>query len=74
MRPRQTGDAVKLPGRSRKTLKKLFIEEKIPLTRRALLPILADDAGVLAAASFGPDVSRLAQPGEEAFEIILKKE
>lgn len=74
LRPRQTGDAVKLPGRSRKTLKKLFIEEKIPLTRRALLPILADDAGVLAAASFGPDVSRLAQPGEEAFEIILKKE
>ena len=74
LRPRWTGDTIKLPGRSRKTLKKLFIDEKIPLTCRALLPILADDAGVLAAASFGPDVSRLAQPGEEAFEITLKKE
>ena len=74
LRPRQTGDAIKLPGRSHKTLKKLFIDEKIPLVRRALLPVLADDTGVLAAASFGPDVSRLAQPGEEAFEIVLKKE
>lgn len=74
LRQRRTGDAVKLPGRGTKTLKKLFTEEKVPLCRRALLPVLADDAGVLAAASFGPDVSRLAQPGQAAFEIIFRKE
>lgn len=74
LRPRQTGDAVKLPGRGTKTLKKLFIEEKLPADRRALLPVLADDAGVVAVAAFGPDVSRLAGPGERAFEIRLKKE
>lgn len=74
LRPRRTGDMIQLPLRSRKSLKKLFIDEKVPLTRRDLLPILADDAGVLAAAGFGPDVSRLAQPGEAAFEIRLKKE
>ncbi|MGN1004374.1 MAG: tRNA lysidine(34) synthetase TilS [Oscillospiraceae bacterium] len=74
LRPRQTGDSIRLPGRNGKTLKKLFIDEKIPLERRALLPVLADDAGVLAVGSFGPDVSRLAQPGEEAVEITLKKE
>ncbi|MGN0968164.1 MAG: tRNA lysidine(34) synthetase TilS [Oscillospiraceae bacterium] len=74
LRPRRTGDAIELPGRSGKTLKKLFIDEKIPLERRALVPVLADDAGVLAVASFGPDVSRLARPGEEAVEITLKKE
>lgn len=75
LRSRQTGDAVKLPGRNTKSVKKLFIEEKVPLARREELPVLADDSGVAAVASFGPDVSRLAQPGEEALEIsILKKE
>lgn len=74
LRRRRTGDAVKLPGRGTKTLKKLLIEEKLPSSRRALLPILADDAGVVAVAAFGPDVSRLARAGEQAFEIIFKKE
>lgn len=74
LRPRRTGDAVRLPGRGTKTLKKLFIEEKVPAARRALLPVLADDAGVLAVASFGPDVSRLARSGEAALEIVFQKE
>lgn len=74
LRSRQTGDAVKLPGRGTKTLKKLFIDEKIPFVHRAQLPVLADDAGVLAVASFGPDVTRLARPGEAAFEIVFQKE
>ncbi len=74
LRPRQAGDSVKLPGRSRKTLKKLLIEAKIPLARRALLPVLADEAGVLAVACFGPEVSRLAQPGEAALEMIFRNE
>ena len=74
LRPRRTGDAVQLPGRPAKTLKKWMIDEKIPRRQRALLPVLADDAGVLAAASLGPDASRLARPGEEALEIIFERE
>ena len=74
LRPRQTGDSIKLPGRGTKTLKKLFIDEKIPVMQRDALPVLADDAGVLAVASFGPDETRLAQPGETAIEIIFQKE
>lgn len=74
LRSRRTGDRVKLPGRGTKTLKKLMIEEKIPSALRESLPVLADDAGVVAAAPFGPDSARLAQPGEPAFEIIFQKE
>ena len=74
LRPRQTGDSIKLPGRGTRTVKKLLIDRKIPLAARGLLPVLADDDGVLALASFGPDESRLAQPGEPALSITLEKE
>ena len=74
LRSRRTGDRVKLPGRGTKTLKKLMIEEKIPSALRESLPVLADDTGVVAAAPFGPDSARLAQPGEPALEIIFQKE
>ncbi len=74
LRPRRTGDQIKLPGRGTKTVKKLLIDRKVPLAQRELLPVLADEAGVLALASFGPDESRLAQPGEPALFITLKKE
>lgn len=74
LRPRRTGDSIKLPGRGTKTLKKLLIDKKLPLACRDLLPVLADDDGVVALASFGPDVSRLAKPGEESIEIIFQKE
>lgn len=73
LRPRRTGDAIKLPGRRTKTVKKLLIDEKIPFAHRNMLPVLADDNGVLALASFGPNESRLAQPGEPALCITLRK-
>lgn len=73
LRPRQTGDMIKLPGRAGKTLKKLLIEEKVPVGRRDLLPVLADGRGVLAVAGFGPDVTRLAREGEEALKITFEK-
>lgn len=74
LRTRRTGDRIRLPGRTGKTLKKLMIDEKIPRLQRDRLPVLADDAGVLAAVPFGPDVSRLARPGGDAVEIIFQKE
>ena len=74
LRPRQTGDQIKLPGRGTKSVKKLLIDQKIPLAQRQLLPVLSDATGVLALASFGPEESRLAQPGAPALFITLKKE
>ena len=74
LRSRQTGDMLQLPGRPAKSLKKLMIEEKIPQMQRQALPVLADDAGVLAVAGLGPHAPRLARPGEAALEILLEKE
>ncbi len=74
IRPRRTGDCIKLPGRGTRTVKRLLIDKKIPLMARERLPVLADDDGILALASFGPNECRLAQPGEPALRITLKKE
>jgi tRNA(Ile)-lysidine synthase len=74
LRSRLTGDALKLPGRGTKALKKLYIEEKVPARRRCALPVLADGAGVAAAIPFGPHEAKLARPGERALEIIIEKE
>ena len=64
LRPRQTGDEIALPRRGgTKTVKKLFIDEKVPRRERERIPVLADGRGVLAVAGFGPDQSRLARPG-----------
>lgn len=54
-RPRQTGDSLRLPNRDTKTIKKLFIDEKIPRRDRDLIPVVADGDGVVAVAGFGPN-------------------
>lgn len=73
LRPRQTGDTLALPGRGTKTVKKLLVDARIPRRERDLLPLLADGRGVAAAAGFGPDRSRAAQPGEDAWELVFWK-
>ena len=74
LRPRQTGDEIALPRRGgTKTVKKLFIDEKVPRRDRERVPVLADGAGVLAVAGFGADQSRLAQPGQPAYALIFWK-
>lgn len=48
IRTRMEGDTVKLAGsRYTKTLKKLYNEYRIPLEKRAVLPVIADDEGVI---------------------------
>ena len=69
VRPRQTGDTLRLPWRPGKSVKKLMIEAKLPVWMRARIPVLADNRGVLAVAGFGPHRDRLAQPGQPALEV-----
>ena len=71
LRPRLSGDQIKLPGRDTKSLKKLFIEAKIPRRDRERISVLADEGGIIAVAGFGPSAGRMARPGEEAWEIAF---
>lgn len=74
VRPRQTGDVIRLPGRPAKTLKKLMIERRIPACQRDCLPVIAGEQGVAAAVGIGPHQGALARPGEPAVEITIEKE
>jgi tRNA(Ile)-lysidine synthase len=70
VRPRRAGDALRLYGRGcTKSLKKLFIENHIPARRRQLIPVVADDLGVLAVFGVGIDARAVASDGDAATEI-----
>ena len=69
LRPRQTGDRLRLPGRPEKTVKKWLIAEKIPRSRRDLLPVLAAPCGVAAVAGLGPSAEHIPKPGQPAWHI-----
>ena len=60
VRARAEGDAIRLSG-GRKTLKKLYIDRKIPASCRGKLPVIADDAGVLGVYQIGVDRDRAAK-------------
>ena len=55
-----------------KTLKKWFIEEKIPRRIRERVPVLDVGGAVAAVAGFGPDRAFMARPGEAAWKITLR--
>ena len=73
IRPRQTGDSLRLPGGT-KTLKKLMIDRKIPAAQRDLLPVLTDDHGVFAVYHLGCDTAHQAHTGEWAWIIQFHQE
>jgi len=62
LRSRQSGDRICLKGGS-VSLKKLFIDRKIPANLRHSIPVLADDRGVLGVYGIGADVERAGSPG-----------
>ena len=62
LRPRNSGDAIRLSG-GKKTLKKLFIDRKIPAAHRQMIPVVSDEAGVLGVYGVGPDQDRIMQDG-----------
>ena len=59
IRGREAGDSIRLPQGNR-TLKKLFIDRKIPAEYRANVPVICDDQGILGVWPIGADVCRRA--------------
>ena len=59
LRARQPGDRIRLNAGTC-TLKKLFIDRKIPAHQRLRIPVLADERGVLGIWGIGANVDRLA--------------
>ena len=76
IRSRQSGDTLRLTGGS-KSVKKLFIDRKIPAAQRDRIPIVCDDRGILGICGIGPDQGRVSGDGEAVtieFEKIQKRE
>ncbi len=57
--PRRPGDEMKLSGGT-KSLKKLYIDRKIPAAQRPFLPVLRDESGVFGAYTIGISLDRAA--------------
>ncbi len=70
VRPRLSGDTMKAYGGT-KSLKKLFIDKKIPAHQRLQIPVIADDAGILGVYFIGPDQGRLGPGIQITFESIM---
>lgn len=60
VRSRREGDSIRLPGGA-KTVKKIFIDRKIPATERDSIPVLCDDAGIFCVYSIGTSRERAAR-------------
>ena len=66
IRSRKSGDSMRISGGS-KSLKKLFIDRKIPASQRPRIPVVCDDAGILGVYTIGSNWDRTA--GETAVTI-----
>lgn len=68
VRTRETGDVIRLSGGT-KSLKKLFIDEKIPSAQRNAVPVLADGEGVVGVVGFGGNLNRISPDGTVRIQI-----
>lgn len=71
VRSRQAGDEISLPGGTR-SLKKLFIDRKIPAAKRNRIPVIADENGVVAACGVAVNMERI-NTGDNAVGVWLKE-
>ena len=62
LRSRASGDSITLPGGS-KSLKKLFIDRKIPAADRNRIPVVCDADGILGVYGFGVNRKRAVNSG-----------
>ena len=74
VRSRREGDNIRLKGQSgTKTLKKLFIEKRIPARKRNLIPVISDDEGVLGIYKVGTSDRAVPVPGDPAIMITFEE-
>ena len=72
LRPRKTGDTLKLPHREgTKTLKKWFIELRIPEARRDLVPVLEQRDHCAGVYGLGTDEHALPAWGQDCLHIMI---
>jgi len=71
LRPRRTGDELQRPGRPRRSVKRLMIDEKIPRLLRDRLPVLEREGCAAAAAELGQDEKFLPQAGEACWKVEI---
>lgn len=72
LRSRREGDKLQPEGRGcEKTLKKLFLESRVAPAERACIPVLADEAGILAVAGLAVRQSEKPLPGEQTIHITF---
>ncbi len=74
IRPKKQGDKITFLGRNiTKTVKKLFIDAKIPKRQRNNVPIIADENGLLAVYGFGIDRKKAAESGDTVLKITFEE-
>ena len=74
VRPRTTGDCIRFSSSSgKKSLKKLFIDKKIPAKTRCRIPVIADDRGVLAIPGIGCDIRMLPHIGDDVLKVAVEE-
>lgn len=71
VRCRRAGDTIRLPGGTR-SLKKLFIDRKIPAMQRDAIPVVVDNEGILGVYGIGANLDRLSD-SDCAIEICFNK-
>ena len=70
VRPRMSGDAISLSGGT-KSLKKLFIDRKIPASLRHMVPVLADETAVLGVYGIGANLAKAGAQWCFRFETVI---
>ena len=71
VRSRRTGDTMRLSGGT-KSLKKLFVDRKIPASQRQNVPVIADGQGVLGVYGIGVNLDRTAS-ALPAVTVLMEK-
>ena len=73
VRSRITGDTFQRnPRACRRSLKKIFIDDRIPAAQRDYIPVIADSSSVAAVYGYGADALWLPTPGSPCFRIEIR--
>jgi tRNA(Ile)-lysidine synthase len=74
VRSRAEGDSIKILGAAvTKSLKKLFIDKKIPEFRRGLVPVVSDELGPLGVCGVAAGARAAPNPGDDVLEIRFER-